>query len=209
MKATEAVDWVDPARWRATPAAERLRLLRLVQANIDRHFDELVAADCHAKGIDPANRADAHQVGTSVQRVLVPLPSNVAAAIDLYEGLVRGRPLQPLAVTPAGDGRFDVRLSPRGKDRLLNGDRTDVLRVVGEPRRVDPYAKPGGIVAVLGAGNVASSFEMIRALFVDGYVVVHKPHPSARTPIGCGRRSCNRSSTSTPPPSALPTRVAT
>jgi acyl-CoA reductase-like NAD-dependent aldehyde dehydrogenase len=177
MKATEAVDWVDPDRWRATPATERLRLLRLVQANIDRYFDELVAADCRAKGIDPANPADAHQVGTSVQRVLVPVPVNVAAAIDLYEGLVRGRPLQPLAVTPAGDGRFDVRVSPRGKDRLLNGDRADVLRVVGEPRRVDPYAKPGGIVAVLGAGNVASSFEMIRALFVDGYVAVHKPHP--------------------------------
>jgi acyl-CoA reductase-like NAD-dependent aldehyde dehydrogenase len=29
---------------------------------------------------------------------------------------------------------------------------------------------------VLGAGNVASSFEMIRALFVDSCVVIHKPH---------------------------------
>ncbi|MEU4237680.1 hypothetical protein [Actinoplanes sp. NPDC026619] len=66
MEALEAVDWVDPDRWRATPPAERLRLLRLVQANIDRHFDELVAADCHAKGIDPANPADAHQLGTSM-----------------------------------------------------------------------------------------------------------------------------------------------
>ena len=177
MKATEAVDRVDPDRWLATPPAERLRLLRLVQANIDRHFDELVAADCHAHGIDPEDPADAHQVGTGIQRVLVPLPANVAAAIELYEGLVRGRRLQPLAVTPAGAGRFDVLVSPRGKDRLLNGDRTDVLRVVGEPRRVDPYAKPGGIIAVLGAGNVASSFEMIRALFVDSCVVVHKPHP--------------------------------
>ncbi|OHV45656.1 hypothetical protein [Pseudofrankia sp. BMG5.36] len=27
MKATEAVAWVDPERWRATPPAERLRLL--------------------------------------------------------------------------------------------------------------------------------------------------------------------------------------
>ncbi|MBQ0854844.1 aldehyde dehydrogenase family protein [Streptomyces sp. BH-SS-21] len=176
MEVTAAVDRVDPERWRATPPAERLRLLRLVRANIDRHFDELTSADCRAKGIDPADPADAHQVGTSIQRVLVPMAANVSAAIDLYEGLVRDRPLQPLAVTPAGDGRFDVRVSPRGKDRLLNSDRTDLLRVVGEPRRVDPYAKPGGIVAVLGAGNVASSFEMIRALFVDSCVVVHKPH---------------------------------
>jgi len=176
MKATEAVDWVDPGRWKATPAAVRLDLLKQVRRNIDRYFDDLVSADCAAKGIDRGAVADAHQVGTSVQATVVPVAGNVSAAIALYEGLVRKRPLQPLAVSPAGGGRFDIRVGPRGKDRLLNGDRTDILRVNGEPRRTDPYQKPGGIIAVLGAGNFASSLEMINALFLDSCAVVHKPH---------------------------------
>ncbi|MFI7455725.1 aldehyde dehydrogenase family protein [Nonomuraea sp. NPDC049714] len=177
MKAAEAVDWVDPGRWKATPATVRLNLLKQIRRGIDRYFDELVSADCEAKGIDRSVAANAHQVGTSVQATVVPVAANVSAAIALYEGLVKGRPLQPLAVRPAGDGRFDIRVGPRGRDRLLNGDRADILRVIGEPRRTDPYQKPGGIVAVLGAGNFASSLEMINALFVDSCAVVHKPHP--------------------------------
>ena len=176
MHATEAVDWVEPKRWKATPPAERLKLLRQVQANIDRHFDDLAVADCESKKVPYGLAARAHEQGTSVQCVLVPVSGNVAACIDLYEGLVHKTPRGPLGATPAADGRFDIQVSPRGKDRLLNGDRTDILRVKGEPTRHEPYATPGGIIAVLGAGNVASSFEMIRALFVDGYTVVHKPH---------------------------------
>jgi acyl-CoA reductase-like NAD-dependent aldehyde dehydrogenase len=176
MKATEAVDWVDPGRWKATSAADRLELLKRVRRNIDRYFDELVRVDTKTKGFERGSAANAHREGTSIQTVVVPVAANVTAAIDLYESLLRKRPLEPLEVSPAGDGRFDVRVSPRGKDRLLYGDRTDILRVKGGPRRTDPYEKPGGIVAVLGAGNYASSFEMIRALFLDGCAVVHKPH---------------------------------
>ncbi|WP_157240511.1 aldehyde dehydrogenase family protein [Catenuloplanes japonicus] len=176
LKATEAVDWVDPERWRNTSPAERLDLLRRVRRNIDAHFDELVETDVRAKGFARGTPALAHREGTSVGTVVVPMAANVSAAIELYESLVRARPLEPLGVTPAGEGRFDVRVSPRGKDRLLFGDRTDVLRVKGDPRRVGPYEKPGGIIAVLGAGNFASSFEVIRALFLDSCAVVHKPH---------------------------------
>ena len=106
----------------------------------------------------------------------MPIAGSVAACIDLYEGLIRGTWREPLGVTAAEGDRYDVRVGPRRKDRLLNSDRTDILRVQGPPSRHDPYSTPGGIIAVLGAGNVSSSFEMIRALFVDGYTVVHKPH---------------------------------
>lgn len=102
MKAAEAVDWVDPGRWKATPATVRLNLLKQIRRGIDRYFDELVSADCEAKGIDRSVAANAHQVGTSVQATVVPVAANVSAAIALYEGLVKGRPLQPLAVRPAG-----------------------------------------------------------------------------------------------------------
>ncbi|MFE2998096.1 aldehyde dehydrogenase family protein [Nocardia sp. NPDC059246] len=177
MKAVEAVGWVDAGRWSATPPEERLKLLKEIQANIERYFEELVDADCEAKGIVRGEAANAFHEGTSVQSTIVPVASSVTGAIELYEGLVRGESLEPLGISPVGDDRFDIDVSPRGKDRLLNGDRTDILRVKGQPRRSGPYDKPAGIIAVLGAGNYASAFEVIRALFFDGYAVVHKPHP--------------------------------
>ena len=176
MNARDAVDWVAPNRWKDVPAADRLALLKKVQRNIDRYFEELVSADCKAKGIERGVAGNGHQEGTSIQATVVALANSVSVAIEVYEAILRRRPLEPLAVTPVGDGRFDIKVGPRGKERMLNGDRTDILRVVGEPRRVGPYEKPGGIVAVLGAGNVASPFEAIHALFLDSCAVVHKPH---------------------------------
>src|SRR3982750_742823 len=98
MKATEAVDWVDPGRWKATSAADRLELLKRVRRNIDRYFDELVGVDTKMKGFERGVAANAHREGTSIQTVVVPVAANVTAAIDLYESLLRKRPLEPLAV---------------------------------------------------------------------------------------------------------------
>lgn len=176
MHATAAVDWLDPHRWSTTGPIERLRLLREVQANIDRHAQELVEADLAVKGIAPGVPANAHQEGASFQLAVIPVAGNVAASIELYEALAAGKTLEPLADTPVAGGYRDIRIGPRGKDRLLNGDRTDVLRVKGEARRLGPYDKPTGVIAVLGAGNYPSSFETIRALFYDNCVAVHRPH---------------------------------
>jgi hypothetical protein len=58
----------------------------------------------------------------------------------------------------------------------MYSDRTDVLRVEGEPKQINPMEKPAGIIAVLGAGNYSSSLEMLKAIFFENCAVVHKPH---------------------------------
>ena len=97
-----------------TPAAERLNLLKRVRRNIDRHFDELVGTDVRAKGFVPGTATLAHREGTSVQTVIVPVAANASAAIEAYGSLLRKDPLKPLGVTSPGNGRFDIRVSPRG-----------------------------------------------------------------------------------------------
>ena len=59
---------------------------------------------------------------------------------------------------------------------MLAGDCKGYLRIKGKPQQINPLEKEGHIIAVLGAGNYSSSFELIRALFIDNCVVVHKPH---------------------------------
>ena len=166
MKAKDAVDWVEPERWIRTNAAERLALLKAVQANIGTHWEEMVAADCAMKGLDPKDQDNAHQVGTAMQATVVPLASNVAECIHVYEELIGGKMPQPSAIKAVGNGDYDIEVFPIGsRDKMMYADRKDYLRVRGEPQQVNPLEKDGGIIAVLGAGNYGSSFEVIRALW--------------------------------------------
>ena len=83
----------------------------------------------------------------------------------------------PVSITPVGHGLHDVHVFPSSRrDRLMNQHRRDSLRVKGEPVQVNPYDKPAGIIAVLGAGNYSSSLEMVKAMFLENCAVVHKPH---------------------------------
>ncbi|MEL7362747.1 MAG: aldehyde dehydrogenase family protein [Bacteroidota bacterium] len=175
MNAEEAIDWVDPQRWAATPPAERLHLLEQVRANLKRFGEELGAADARMK--NGLIGEDAYSVPLSTFGTVVIMANTVTAAIDVYEGLVHGEMPTPLSVTNVGDDRYDIKVFPsQTKDRLLHADRTEVLRVKGEPSQVNPMDKPAGIIAVLGAGNYSSSLEMIKALFFENCAVVHKPH---------------------------------
>ena len=177
MQVHEAIDWVDAAKWRATPASERLSLLRQVQRAIADHADALIRADATMKGIPLDDPADAHQVAICAQTTIFPIAGNVAAAIELYEAIVDGRWIEPLAIVSVDGRRHDIQVSPRTEaERATFGARRDYLRTKGVPARRHPLARPGGIVAVLGAGNYSSAFEMIRAIFVDNCVVVHRPH---------------------------------
>ncbi len=177
MKANEALDWVEPEKWRKTSAKEKLRLLKEVQQSIERQWPKLVEADCRMKKLTPNESSNIHQVGTSMQATVVPLASNVSACIDVYQLLMKGEMPQPKETHKVADGLYDLVVFPiQAKDKLLNSDQKGILRVKGEPKQVNPLDKEGGIIAVLGAGNYGSSFEMIRALFIENCAVVHKPH---------------------------------
>ncbi len=175
MKAKEAVDRLDPQKWADTPPPERLHLLERVRENLKRYGDELAAADTKMKNelMGEALFNDAiSKVGT-----VVPMANTVTAAIELYEDIVHGEMPKPLEVNEVADGRYDIKVFPSSaKDRLMYSDRTEVLRVKGEPRQVNPMDKPAGIIAVLGAGNYSSSLEMLKAIFFENCAVVHKPH---------------------------------
>ena len=177
MSAKQAVDWVDSVRWTETPAAERLALLKQIQDNIEIHWREMAKADCRMKGLSLDDKANAHQVGTAMQATVVPLASNVAECINVYEELVKGRMPEPVEIKKVDDTRYDLRVFPiQARDKIMYMDRKDYLRVKGEPKQANPLDKEGGIIAVLGAGNYGSAFELIRALFIENCVVVHKAH---------------------------------
>ncbi len=175
MNAKEAIDQLNPQGWAETSALERLHLLEQVRENLKRYGDELAASDSAMKNgmMGEALYSDA----LSKIATVVPMANTVTAAIEVYEGLVHGEMLKPLSVTKVGDDLYDIKVFPvHAKDRLMNGDRTDVLRVKGEPKQVNPMDKPTGIIAVLGAGNYSSSLEMVKAIFFENCAVVHKPH---------------------------------
>jgi aldehyde dehydrogenase family protein len=177
MTPKEAVDWLDPTSWKETTAAEKLALLRQVRENLSRHTDELVQADCEMKGIRHGDEDNIHQEGTAIQSCVLPVGGRINACIDLYESLVDGKMPGPIGIARVDAERYDVHVFPRhAKDKVLYFDRRDYLRVKGEPTQANPLEQNGGVIAVLGAGNFSSSFEMINGLFLENCAVVHKPH---------------------------------
>ena len=175
MNATEAIDRLDPEKWAATPPLERLHLLESVRERCATYADELAAADAKMK--NERMGEDLYGLGASKVATVVPMANTLTACIDLYEDLVNGEMPAPLSTTKVDEGLYDVEVFPRSRrDRVMNSDRTEVLRVKGEPVQVNPMDKPAGIIAVLGAGNYSSSLEMAKALFLENCAVVHKPH---------------------------------
>ncbi len=176
MDAKQAIDCLSPEKWHSTPPDVRLDLLKQIQNNIDLYMAELSAADNKVRGVSPDDPATRHMAGTAA--TVSPIASNVATCIDIYKQLIKGQLPQPANIRQIGGGLYDVQVSALNtKDKLLAGDSKGYLRIKGEPRQINPLHKESGIIAVLGAGNYSSSFELIRALFIDNCVVVHKPHP--------------------------------
>ncbi len=175
MNADEAISHLDPEAWAATPPIDRLHLLEAVQANLRDLIDEVGAADAAMK-----NRligADLVSETESAAAAAMPIGFQLAAMMDLYDGLTHGQMPEPESVEHVGDDLWDItvrRLSRR--DRLVYSDQTAVLRVKGQPEQVDPMDNSPGIIAVLGAGNYTSALEMVNALFLENCAVVHKPH---------------------------------
>lgn len=175
--ASAAVDRLDPQKWKDTPAARRLELLHELRARLAGYVDELAAADARMK--NGLLGEELYSLAASKMGTAVPIANTISTCIDVYDHIVRTGALpEPLAVTKVADGVWDCHVFPyTSKEGLLYGTRHDVVRVRGEePEQVHPMEQPSGIIAVLGAGNYTSALEMVKAMFLAGKAVIHKPH---------------------------------
>ena len=177
MTAKEAIDWLDPTKWKNTSAEVKLDLLKQVRENLRVHMEDLARADSEMKGIPHDDPSHSFQAGLAYQTTTLPVGGTLSACITLYESLVEGKMLEPLEIHKVSGDRHDILVFPySGLDKTMYADRKDYIRVKGEPEQVNPLDKEGGIIGVLGAGNYSSSIEMINALFLENCAVVHKPH---------------------------------
>ncbi len=175
MKTNNAITHLNPQKWADTSPAERLALLEAVRENLKKFGGELAVSDTAMKNDQMGE--EIYTDPLSMIATIVPMANTVSAAIDVYEGIVHGKMPEPISITKVGNDRYDIAVFPIDtKDKLMNGDRKDFIRVKGEPKQVNPMDKSAGITAVLGAGNYSSSLEMLKAIFFDNKVVVHKPH---------------------------------
>lgn len=181
--ASTAIGSLDKLAWRNTSPSERLSLLKQIQLNLFACQADLGEAEATMKN----SRLGGEKLYTSEtcrMTTVIPIANNISAAIDLYTALVDGKPFQPKAgrivkVNTAGEEvLYDIPVAPNTvREMVFYGTRADRIRIKGEPVQKGPYDKPTQLVAVLGAGNYSSAVEIIKALFFDGYVVAHKPHP--------------------------------
>lgn len=175
MKAQQAYDSLNPQKWAATPAPERLKLLRQVQDNMLTHGEELGAADTQMRN-DIIGQPQ-YLAGFGMYGTLGPMGGAVAASIDLYTSIAAGTMMSGKNVTPLGGDSYDVEVFPQTtKDRLVAGAQRGHLHVTGRPRQINPLDKPAGVIVILGAGNYSSSLETVKALFWENKAVIHRPH---------------------------------
>lgn len=175
MNVQEAIDHLDPEMWARTNPTTRLALLEQVRENMAAFRPELTASDTRMKN----ERMGEALYNDSVSAIatIVPMANTVNACIELYGHIAQGHLPSPLSTRHVRDDEYEIAVFPiQPKDRLMYAGRTDFLRVRGEPHQTNPMDKPAGIIAVLGAGNYSSSLEMLKALFLENCVVVHKPH---------------------------------
>ncbi|PUB76709.1 MAG: aldehyde dehydrogenase [gamma proteobacterium symbiont of Ctena orbiculata] len=175
MKATEAIDQLNPQKWGQTNCSDRLQLLNQVRCNLKEYGGELAHADTEMKNglMGEAHYNDA----ISGVSTVVPMATAINACIDLYESLKHGTMPKPISVNKVADGLYDIHVFPsHTRDKIIYSGRKDILRVMGEPRQVNPMEKTAGVIAVLGAGNYSSALEMVKAIFLENCAVVHKPH---------------------------------
>ena len=173
--AAQAIDHLKPQQWADTTASERLVLLQTIRENLKRYGDELATSDTEMKN----NLMDEALFTNAMSKVstVVPVANTVTACIDLYEELKQNRMTKPGGIKNVGNGLWDISIRrPSASERLMYGANQEILRVKGEPQQVNPYDKPAGIIAVLGAGNYSSALEIITALFLENCSVVHKAH---------------------------------
>lgn len=175
MTAQEAMNQLDPQKWAQTSIPERLHLIEEVRANLKQYADELAEVDTRMK-----NELMGEEIFRNPESMIataVPIANTLSACTHLYESLAKGKFPEPEKITQIKDGVYDIELKALdAKERMVAGSQKFHLRVKGEPKQVNPMDKPAGVIAVSGAGNYSSSLEMVKAMFLENCVVIHKPH---------------------------------
>ena len=175
MTAQEAFNQLDSGKWAATPAHERLHLLEEVRSNLKVYAKELARADNDMK--NNLMGEEIFREPESMISTAVPVANTLSACVHLYESILKGKMPEPVEIEKVKEGIYDIQVAPLdAKDKLMSGNQKFHLRVKGEPKQVNPMDKPAGVIAVSGAGNYSSSLEMVKAMFLENCVVIHKPH---------------------------------
>lgn len=173
--ASHAIESLDPSNWQTMPVESKLSLLVKVRENIAQYATELAASDAAMKNeilAEPLYNEDESQMNT-----VVPMATAVSACIDLYQSIIDGKMMTGLSTNELEDDYYDVKVFPQlTKDKIMYADRSDFIRIKGKPKQINPLTKAVEIIAVLGAGNYSSALEVIKALYLENAVVVHKPH---------------------------------
>lgn len=173
--AAQAIEQLDQNRWATTSVEKRLNLLFQVRENIKRYAQELAASDAKMKNQllgETLYNAEESQMNT-----VVPMASAISACIDLYESIQSGKMLKGISEHKVDGEYVDVKVFPQQtKDKIMYADRQDFIRIKGTPKQINPMEKPAQTIAVLGAGNYSSALEIIKAVFLENAVVIHKPH---------------------------------
>ncbi len=174
--ATSSISKLLPQQWQNISINERLQLLYKVRENLAKFADELAKTDANMKNTILGEKLYSHSF--SKVATVFPFATAVSGCIDVYKALQKGKMLEPKVISQVADNLYDIEVFPKGlKDRVLYFGRRDILRVKGLPKQVNPYDKETQVVAILGAGNYSSSLEIVKAIFLENAVVVHKPHP--------------------------------
>ncbi|MCS6915745.1 MAG: aldehyde dehydrogenase family protein [Myxococcales bacterium] len=169
------------------PIAQKIDLLRAVQAGMHRVAPAWVRAACHAKGLPP----DGPLSGEEWLAGPVITVRNLRLLIAALQAVARaGRPPLGTGTRQLPDGRLAVRVFPSdARDGVLFAGfrcETHLLPGIDEAgaraRQAEFYQQrdpPGRVAVILGAGNVASipPLDTIYKMFVEGYTAVLKMNP--------------------------------
>lgn len=174
--------------WTRVSPRDRITLLQRCISDYLETAEDIVAAGCTAKGLDPASPAAGEEWMSGPVQVL----RNLRLLVESLSQIdVAGHPVLPqgsLRRTPTGELAVEVFPASRLDAFMYRHTRIDVWM----PPDIDEAVLPGtmavayrrsqahGILTlVLGAGNVASigPMDLIYKLFVENRVVLLKMHP--------------------------------
>ena len=163
------------AAWRAVEDGQRAALLRATMRSVVAAADDWCRVSAATKAAPDDPRVIAEERVTGVVAVLRHL-RQYAEALDAGDGFQATLPVQQT------EGGAAVRVFPRERwdSVLFPGLRADVMLAPGDtPRRV--ARGPGGLAAILGAGNVTSIpvLDALWQMLVEDRVAVVKLHPVA------------------------------